>query len=59
MKTERPEKYKESEILKIDRTDLVTAVNPLIKDPAIRAEDLSTEKLREILLNIKIIKHEE
>ena len=56
MKTER---YKESEILKMDRTDLVTAVSPLIKDPAIKAEDLSTEKLREILLNIKIIKHEE
>ena len=59
MKTERSEKYKESEILKMDRTDLVIGVNPLIKDPAIKAEDLSTEKLREILLNIKIIKHEE
>lgn len=59
MKTERYEKYKESEILKMDRTDLVIAVNPLIKDPAIKAEELSTEKLREILLNIKIIKHEE
>lgn len=59
MKTERYKKYKKSEILKMDRTDLVIAVNPLIKDPAIKAEDLSTEKLREILLNIKIIKHEE
>ena len=59
MKTERYEKYKKSEILKMDRTDLVIAVNPLIKDPAIKAEDLSTEQLREILLNIKIIKHEE
>lgn len=53
------EKYKESEILKMDRTDLITAVNPLIKEPSIKAEDLSTKKLREILLNIKIIKHEE
>ena len=40
------------QILKMDRTDLILAVQGHIIDPAINACDLETKKLRELLLEM-------